>query len=52
MLTMQQIAQRIVQGIQAQPGDVVQIADRTGNANWPMPSFWRWSRSGPPPSST
>jgi leucyl aminopeptidase (aminopeptidase T) len=34
MNTSQQIAHRIIQGIQVQPGELLQIRDRTGRADW------------------
>lgn len=49
MITSLQIAQRIVQGIQAQPGDVVQIADRIGRADWLYALFLALEQAGATP---
>lgn len=52
MITLNQIAERIDQGIQAQPGEVIQSADRTGRADWLYALFLALERVGPHPSST
>lgn len=49
MITSQQMAQRIVAGIQAQPGEVIQIADRTGRADWLYELFLALERVGATP---
>lgn len=49
MITSQQIAQRIVHGIQAQPGEVIQIADRTGRADWLYELFLALEKVGATP---
>ena len=49
MITIQQMAQRIVAGIQAQPGEVIQIADRTGRADWLYDLFLALERVGATP---
>lgn len=49
MITSQQMAQRIVAGIQAQPGEVIQIADRTGRADWLYDLFLALERVGATP---
>ena len=49
MITSQQLAQRIVHGIQAQPGEVIQIADRTGRADWLYEIFLAVEKVGATP---
>lgn len=49
MITSQQLAQRMVQGIQAQPGEVIQIADRTGRADWLYDLFLAVEQAGATP---
>lgn len=49
MISSQQLAQRIVHGIQAQPGEVIQIADRTGRADWLYAIFLAVEKAGATP---
>lgn len=49
MISSQQLAQRIVHGIQAQPGEVIQIADRTGRVDWLYEIFLALEKVGATP---